>query len=77
MVALRAYTTLIYKLMNNPLRDDARYGRGDPCPLPVLTYFAVQVPSHPTHLWVSSAVHPVETANAVLWLLSVSPFSLV
>ena len=48
VVALRAYTTLIYKLMNKPLRDDDRYGRGESCPLPVLTYFAVQVTSHLT-----------------------------
>ena len=45
MVALRAYTTLIYKFMNNPLRDDVRYRRGESCPLPVLTYFAREVPS--------------------------------
>ena len=38
--ALRLYTTLIYKYMNGPLRDDNRYRRGLPCPLPVTTYFA-------------------------------------
>ena len=74
VVALRAYTTLIYKLMNNPLRDDARYRRGDSCPLPVLTYFAVQVPFFLALLWVSCALNPVEIANVHL-LLSVSPYS--
>ena len=38
--ALRLYTTLVYKYMNGPLRDDARYKRLEPCPLAVTTYFA-------------------------------------
>ena len=42
VVALRLYTTFAYKYMNNPLRDDTRYKKGTPCPLPVSTYFAVQ-----------------------------------
>jgi hypothetical protein len=40
LVAMRLYTTMAYIFMNGPLRDDGRYGRGDPCPLPVTTYFA-------------------------------------
>lgn len=42
VVALRIYTTFVYKYMNNPLRDDARYAKEKPCSLPVTTYFAVQ-----------------------------------
>jgi hypothetical protein len=38
--ALRVYTTLAYQHINNPLRDDARYVRHEPVPLPVLTHFA-------------------------------------
>ena len=40
VVALRLYTTSAYKFMNNPLRDDARYGQGAQCPLAVTTHFA-------------------------------------
>jgi hypothetical protein len=40
LVAMRLYTTLAYKFMNDPLRDDERYGRREPCLLPVTTYFA-------------------------------------
>jgi hypothetical protein len=40
LVAMRLYTTVTYIFMNGPLRDDKRYGLGDPCPLPVTTYFA-------------------------------------
>ena len=40
VVAMRLYTTIAYQFMNNPLRDDERYNRGEPCPLPVTTYFA-------------------------------------
>jgi hypothetical protein len=40
LVAIRLYTALAYKFMNDPLRDDERYGRRQPCPLPVTTYFA-------------------------------------
>jgi hypothetical protein len=39
---MRLYTTAAYKHMNVPLRDDARYNSGHPCPLPVATYFANQ-----------------------------------
>ena len=42
VVALRLYTTAAYKFMNNPLRDEARYARGESCPLPVTTYIAVR-----------------------------------
>ena len=42
VAALRIYTTHIYKYMNGPLRDDERYCRGEACPLPVTTHFAVQ-----------------------------------
>jgi len=40
LVAVRLYTTIAYKIMNDPLRDDERYRRREPCPLPVTTYFA-------------------------------------
>jgi hypothetical protein len=40
LVALRMYTTIAFLFMNRPLRDDGRYEQGEPCPLPVLTYFA-------------------------------------
>ncbi len=42
VVALRFYTTFAYCYMNAPLRDDERFSKGDPCPLPVTTYFAVE-----------------------------------
>ena len=42
VVAIRLYTTLAYKFMNNPLRDDKRYDEQRPCPLPVTTHFATQ-----------------------------------
>jgi hypothetical protein len=38
--ALRIYTTFAYKKMNDPLRDDARYARHEPAPLPVVSQFA-------------------------------------
>ena len=40
LVAMRLYTTSAFQFMNGPLRDDERYGRDEPCPLPVTTYFA-------------------------------------
>jgi hypothetical protein len=40
--ALRIYTTLAYKDMNNPLRDDNRYTRRRQVPLPVLSYLATE-----------------------------------
>ena len=40
LVATRLYTTLAYKFMNDPLRDDDRYRRNEPCLLPVTTFFA-------------------------------------
>ena len=42
VAALRLYTTAAYSSMNGPLRDDDRYQRGQACPLPVATQFAVQ-----------------------------------
>lgn len=42
VAALRLYTTDAYRFMNGPLRDDDRYRRGEACPLPVTTHFAVQ-----------------------------------
>jgi hypothetical protein len=42
VVALRFYTTFAYYYMNAPLRDDERFAKGDPCPLPVTTYFAME-----------------------------------
>ena len=38
VVALRMYTTAIYKYMNNPLRDQKRRKKEQPCPLPVTTW---------------------------------------
>ena len=40
VVAMRLYTTIAFLFMNGPLRDDGRHERGEPCPLPVTTYFA-------------------------------------
>uniref|UniRef100_A0A6T8PQE4 NAD(P)(+)--arginine ADP-ribosyltransferase n=1 Tax=Hemiselmis andersenii TaxID=464988 RepID=A0A6T8PQE4_HEMAN len=42
VVALRLYTTVAYKFMNMPLRDDDRKARSSPCPLPVTTYYAAE-----------------------------------
>ena len=41
VVALRLYTTMAYKFMNNPLRDQDRHLQGIPCPLAVTTWWAV------------------------------------
>jgi hypothetical protein len=38
--ALRIYTTFVYKHMNGPLRDDARFAKREPVPLPALINFA-------------------------------------
>jgi hypothetical protein len=38
VVALRMYTTSIYKYMNNPLRDRERRKKNIACPLPVTTW---------------------------------------
>ena len=40
VVALRFYTTLGYKFMNNPLRSEQRRINENPCPLPVTTAYA-------------------------------------
>jgi hypothetical protein len=56
---MRLYTTTAYKHMNVPLRDDARYSRSDPCPLPVATFFANQADTstHPsTHTQLALAL---------------------
>jgi hypothetical protein len=42
VVAVRLYTTFAYVYINDPLRDGDRCSRGDACPLPVTTYFAVE-----------------------------------
>jgi hypothetical protein len=41
VVAMRLYTTVAYKFMNFPLRDNGRYERKEECPLPVTTAFAL------------------------------------
>ena len=60
LVAMRLYTTTSFMFMNGPLRDDARYERGEQCPLPVTTHFAwtgikklrsLHVDSHEMTLW--------------------------
>jgi hypothetical protein len=38
--ALRIYTTFVFKHMNGPLRDDARFAKREPVPLPALIHFA-------------------------------------
>jgi len=38
--SLRTYSTLVYKYMNAPLRDDNRYDKREKVPLPSLTYYA-------------------------------------
>ena len=40
VVALRLYTTSVFKWMNTPLRDDKRYTSDKSCPLSVATHFA-------------------------------------
>jgi len=42
VVALRMYTTSIYKFMNNPLRDQRRKRKNVACPLPVTTFFTAE-----------------------------------
>ena len=42
ILALRIYSTPLFKYINNPLRDEERYQKGNPCPWPVTTYFANQ-----------------------------------
>lgn len=42
VVALRLYTTIAFKSMNQPLRDVERYESSLPCPLPVCTRFAYE-----------------------------------
>ena len=37
---MRLYTTSAYKFMNEPLRDESRYNRGETCCLAVTTHFA-------------------------------------
>ncbi len=39
-VSARLYSTSVYKPMNNPLRDDERYAKREPVPLPVMSYWA-------------------------------------
>lgn len=41
VLALRLYTTPLFKYFNGPLRDDQRHSERKPCPLPVTTHFAV------------------------------------
>ena len=61
VLALRIYTTLAFRHMNNPLRDDARYARGAPVPLPAASH------------WAASALKKLRALNAeqqrevVLW----------
>ncbi len=38
--SLRIYTMSAYKTINNPLRDDLRYDRHKPVPMPVVSYLA-------------------------------------
>ncbi len=38
--SLRIYTTFVFRDMNNPLRDDARYERGASVPLPLISRLA-------------------------------------
>ena len=40
LVAMRLYTTVAYKFMNNPLRDGERYNKRVMCQLPVTTHVA-------------------------------------
>jgi hypothetical protein len=40
VLSLRIYTTLAYRYLNIPLRDDDRYDRGDTVPLPAMTDWA-------------------------------------
>lgn len=40
LAALRLYTTSIFRLINQPLRDDKRFEQQQACPLPVTTFFA-------------------------------------
>lgn len=60
LVAMRLYTTIAFLFMNKPLRDEERYGREEPCPLPVTTYFAL------SGIKKLRALH-VESGESVLW----------
>jgi hypothetical protein len=60
VVALRLYTTMAFKFMNIPLRDDQRHAQGAPCPLAVTTHFAV------TGIKKLRALH-VESGCITLW----------
>ena len=40
--ALRLYTTLVFRHMNSPLRDEERYLRGEPVPLPATSMMAAE-----------------------------------
>jgi hypothetical protein len=42
VLALRLYTTALYKYFNDPLRDDDRHDKRITCPLAVTTHFAVE-----------------------------------
>jgi hypothetical protein len=58
--ALRLYTTFAFRHLNNPLRDDNRYARGAPVPLPATTK------------WAASALRKLRAVNVehdetVLW----------
>jgi hypothetical protein len=61
--SLRLYTTLAYLHMNNPLRDDKRYARGEPVPLPAVSHWAANA------IKKLRAVHAEseEQAAVVLW----------
>jgi hypothetical protein len=40
VLALRIYSSHLFRFMNNPLRDDERYSRNKPCLLPLTTLYA-------------------------------------
>jgi hypothetical protein len=40
VLAMRIYSSHLFRYMNNPLRDDERYARGEACPLPLTTLYA-------------------------------------
>jgi hypothetical protein len=60
--SLRIYTTFAYKSMNNPLRDDSRYARREPVPLPVVSQFAADAIKKLRGLRAESA-----EKNSVVW----------
>jgi hypothetical protein len=60
--SLRIYTTMAFMYVNNALRDDERYDRCTPAPLPVISFYATEAIKKLRALQARS-----EKRQAVLW----------